>query len=85
MARVYQPIWETLKINKTVSLVASPAAHRRIIKAVGKERDHDIGYKLMIAESHQRIQIRAVINGNLLALNLTIEPLHPSQLYNGAI
>lgn len=53
--RQYEPIWTKLKslpqseaASKGVSLTAPRALHRRIIKAVKKEKWMDIAYKLEI-------------------------------------
>lgn len=53
--RQYEPIWFQLKSlsqseasSKGVSITAPRALHRRIIKAVKKEKWMDIGYKLLI-------------------------------------
>lgn len=54
--RLYEPIWTSLKnmplheASKTgVSLTANRALHRRIIKAVQKEKWMDTAYKAAIA------------------------------------
>lgn len=83
--RVYQPIWEALKTNKTVTIQANPSSHPRIIKAVTKEKDKDVGYKLMVSETYQRAVLRAKINGAQITFNLSHEPLTPAQLTVGAI
>lgn len=53
--RQYEPIWQKLKslpreeANKVgVKITAPRALHRRIIKAVKKEKWMDIGYKIQI-------------------------------------
>lgn len=53
--RQYEPIWTKLKslpqteaFTKGVSITAPRVLHRRIIKAVKKEKWMDIGYKLEI-------------------------------------
>lgn len=53
--RQYEPIWLQLKAlpqaqaaSKGVSVTAPRALHRRIIKAVKKEKWMDIGYKILI-------------------------------------
>lgn len=48
--RKYQPIWEALKRDKKASIVAPIESHKRIIKAVIKEKNIDEGYKLLLAE-----------------------------------
>lgn len=44
--REYEPIWRTLKKQRTVSITANRLLHRRIIKAVTKEKWMDIEFKL---------------------------------------
>lgn len=83
--RTYQPIWEALKQSKTITIQANPSAHPRIIKAVSKEKDKDVGYRLMISESYQRSVLRAKINGNQVTFILDILPLSPNQITLGAI
>lgn len=46
--RYYGPIWNELKNKKTVRITANSALHRRIKKAVGKEKTLDLNYKLSI-------------------------------------
>lgn len=61
MSRQYQPIWDKLKSlpkidaeTKGVSITAPPALHRRIIKAVKKEKWLDMGYKILLKENDDR-------------------------------
>jgi len=53
--RQYEPVWIKLKslpldqaTNLGVSITANRALHRRIIKAVRKEKYMDLGYKIRI-------------------------------------
>jgi hypothetical protein len=46
--RQYQPIWERLKKEGTVSITAPRPLHARIIKATTKEKWKDVGFKLQI-------------------------------------
>ena len=46
--RQYNPIWARLKQYKRVQIAAPRPLHKRIIKAVQKEKYMDIGYKLLI-------------------------------------
>jgi hypothetical protein len=55
--RYYQPIWDRLKnlpkdtaFSVGISITAPTTLHPRIIKAVGKEKWMDIGYKIMLKE-----------------------------------
>jgi len=59
--RQYEPIWNRLKSlpkdeakTKGVSITAPAQLHRRIIKAVIKEKDIDLGYKLLLKENEDR-------------------------------
>jgi hypothetical protein len=54
--RTYQPIWEQLKSNKTnmVRIAAPAKLHKRIRKAVIKEKDIDIIYKSQLLASHKK-------------------------------
>lgn len=83
--RTYQPIWETLKQYNTVTIQANPSAHPRIIKAVAKEKDKDLAYRLLIAESYQRSVLKSKINGNQVSFTLELLPLLPKQITIGAI
>ena len=44
--RIYQPIWETLKKNHVCKLAAAPELHKRIKKAVIKEKYNDTAFKV---------------------------------------
>ena len=46
--RKYNPIWAKLKIEHRVSITAPSYLHKRIIKAVKKEKWLDVGYKLQL-------------------------------------
>ena len=54
--RLYEPIWNKLKLTGSAQLTANRLLHRRIIKAVIKEKWMDIGYKLQISPFHSRIE-----------------------------
>lgn len=49
--RQYTPIWNALKVKGTVKITAPVAFHRRIIRAVIKEKDMDMGFKFEVSES----------------------------------
>lgn len=44
--RTYWPIWKQLKDNGHCKIAVHPTLHARVIKAVIKEKDMDVGYKL---------------------------------------
>ena len=48
--RKYEPIWTQIKQHLKCEISAHKAYHRRIIKAVTKEKDMDLGYKLYLSE-----------------------------------
>lgn len=48
--RQYSKIWRELKQNKIARVAAPRALHRRIIKAVKKEKYMDFSYKLELSE-----------------------------------
>jgi hypothetical protein len=47
--RSYEPIWNKLKKDKSVEVIAPRHLHARIIKAVKKEKWMDVVWKLCIA------------------------------------
>ena len=68
--RKHQPIWDRLKRDLTASLSASPAMHKRIIKAVIKEKNRDLGWKLLTSEESKHYRLRYQINGALITFHL---------------
>jgi hypothetical protein len=66
----YLPIWNRLKLHGTATIVAMPALHRRIIKAVQKRRDRDLGFKLQLAEDGMKHEISWLIKGNTITFSL---------------
>lgn len=52
--RTYEPAWLSLKQNLELRIAAEPAVHKRIIKAVIKEKDMDVIYKLLCDEECKR-------------------------------
>ena len=71
--RKYQPIWEQLKLHGTVSLSANPSLHKRIIKAVTKEKLNDLGYKLMCAETSTTKKLLHKTDGKLITFILELD------------
>lgn len=71
--RKYQPIWDQLKLHGTVSLSATPSLHKRIIKAVIKEKLKDLGYKLLCAESGSIKKLAYETDGKLITFKLEID------------
>ena len=53
--RKYEAIWHKIKTTGSCTLVANPALHKRIKKAVTKEKWRDVSYKVQhdLAEKEQ--------------------------------
>lgn len=83
--RQYQLIWWKLKTlsrhdaeTKGISVTAPRPLHRRIIKAVKKEKWMDMSYKLILQETEQRTAVLHTVQRNsiltfLLSFTLTPE------------
>lgn len=52
--RTYEPAWHSLKQNLELRIAAEPAVHARIVKAVIKEKNIDLVYKLQLDEECKR-------------------------------
>lgn len=48
--RQYQPVWDSIKTSGRCEIAANKVYHPRIKKAVVKEKDMDLGYKLECSE-----------------------------------
>lgn len=57
--RMYESIWIRLKKDGKVRVACLPEDHARIVKAVTKEKDIDVGYKLEQQEAGKKLKIRA--------------------------
>ena len=66
----YSIIWHKLKQEKTLRVVAPATAHRRLIKAIIKRKDVDLGYKVLSAENHLRPKLAFKSEGNILTVTL---------------
>lgn len=62
--RHYSPIWEAIKKNKQVSIVAPVSNHKLIIKAVIKEKNEDEGYKLLLSEKCKKARLIISFDSN---------------------
>jgi len=79
--RKYQPIWETIKRDNKASLAATPCMHRRIIKAVRKEKNKDAGWRLLLLERGIKYKLKEKIEGSLITFYLEdISPIQVSSL-----
>jgi hypothetical protein len=66
----YQPIWDALKAQGQCRIVAPLPLHRRIIKAVIKRKDEDLGYKLELSEKYKKAKLAYKIEGNTITFTL---------------
>ena len=75
--RQYQPIWEQIKSTGMCEISAHKAHHRRIIKAVTKEKYMDLGYKLECTERYPPIRTSMEItrSASIIKFVLHIKPL----------
>jgi hypothetical protein len=75
--RQYEPVWIQLKSELMCEISAHKAYHRRIIKAVTKEKDMDLGFKLECTERYP--PVTAVMhhrrNGSVISFYLVYKPL----------
>lgn len=55
--RTYQIIWHALKKDKHCTITVHPALHARVIKAVIKEKDMDVSYKLTALSDNERCYV----------------------------
>ena len=69
--RVYYPIWDAIKKNYTAKLSADPAMHRRIIKAVIKEKDKDISFKQTSRRLGLKHKLDYSISDDVITFTLT--------------
>ena len=76
-SRKYSPVWKKIKEDGFVEISAHKAYHRRIIKAIAKEKDLDLLFKM---ESLERIPpIRTIVYsksvGSVIRFNIVEYPL----------
>jgi hypothetical protein len=75
--RQYEPVWIAIKTQSHCEISAHRAYHRRIIKAVVKEKDMDLGYKLECTERYPPVQavLRTSRSGSIIKFTLILKPL----------
>jgi hypothetical protein len=75
--RQYFPVWQAIKTNLICEISAHRAYHRRIIKAVVKEKDLDLGFKLELAERYpaQIALLKSKRAGSVIKFTLIYKPL----------
>lgn len=72
--RQYQPVWEQIKSQGFCEISAHRAYHLRIKKAVVKEKDMDLLYKLQCSESNPPTvaKLRSRQKGSVIRFTLHI-------------
>ena len=75
--RKYEPIWEAIKRDGWCEISAHPAYHRRILKAIRKEKTQDLLYKLECLEHYPPIIAftSTKIKGSVIRFTLHKKPL----------
>lgn len=68
--RQYEPAWIELKKKGKVRLAVPKGLHRRVVKAILKEKYMDAGYRLLMLESKIRLRIEYVCEHNVITLEL---------------
>jgi hypothetical protein len=66
----YLPIWKSLKETGTCRLTAPPIFHKRIVKAVQKRRDKDLGFLYILKEQNLKHRITYDIHGTVITFHL---------------
>lgn len=68
--RQYQYIWEKVKNEGFAKVHAPLHLHKRIIKAVSKEKNIDIGFKILCQERRSNYHLINDINGEYISFYL---------------
>jgi len=69
--RKYYPIWQQLKTDNKVSIRVPRIYHRRLIKAVVKEKYSDIEYKFLLGERGKKAKLSYHVQGVVITFHLT--------------
>ena len=68
--RKYSPVWNILKVNGVVKITAPKPFHRRIIRAVIKEKYMDMGYHLLMSEAKRKQTLAYNIKQTVITFTL---------------
>lgn len=73
--RMYQPAWNRLKQNPNEPLVISAHGklHKRIYKAIKKEKNLDNVFSLLLDDEGKRAVLSSKSEGNALKISLEIK------------
>jgi len=62
--RLYQEIWDNVKKNGTCTVEVLPCFQARVKKAVFKEKNNDLGFKVLNHHDHFYLKVdNPVVNG----------------------
>jgi len=71
--RKHQPIWNALKENHKVSLLAPPELQPRIIKAVINEKSRDAVWKLECSMAGTMYKLAYEVDGKMITFKLNTD------------
>jgi hypothetical protein len=80
ITRQYYPIWRELKDKGIARLAVPKGVHRRVIKAVLKEKYMDVGFRLQMLEQKIRLRIEYECSGNVIVMRLLKLPTFLSSI-----
>ena len=69
----YKDAWNQLKSRGKIVLASPSQFHARIIKALVKEKNKDLGYKLQLSEDNRKAVFTSKSEGNTLKFYLRVE------------
>lgn len=68
--RKYYPAWLVLKTKGKLTVVHPSHLHKRMVKAILKERTMDTGFRLELSEGNKYAKVFATSEGNLITFRL---------------
>lgn len=74
--RQYEPAWKKLKAEGKVVIAAHPLVHARIYKALRKEKDMDLVYKLQCEDDGKQARLYSTRNASQLIISLRLYPVY---------
>lgn len=78
--RKYEPIWLQLKQTGKVRIACAPEHRARIRKAVYKEKDLDVAYKIQADMEKKFMRLEVVFKGNTIEFRLKNTKLNAEDL-----
>lgn len=77
MPRKYSPVWRQAKLDGFCEISAHKSYHKRIRKALRKEKDEDLLYKMECLEAIPPVQatLKVTVKGSIIRFTLHISPL----------